>query len=1105
MRCKLRVPCLALGFLISVLLDGRVTHAQLAHLVKDLNTTSPHALGFGYMPTPVLAGINLFFTADDGGSGNELWKLDTTTGAATRVKDICPGPCSSSLIKLTTLGDLVLFEANDGVHGDELWRSDGTDAGTYLIRDFVPGSVSGYADAGFGMAVLGGKVLFPSKDPLLGSGLWSTDGTRAGTQLVAQISPKNGTILPMASGGGRLLFAGDDGVHGLEPWISDGTAVGTHLIRDLNPGSGSSLGYNASTVVSALPDGSFLFAANDGTHGVELWRTDGTDAGTVLVQDLNPGSADSSPEGFVSLGGQVYFTATTNGSGGLWSTDGTSAGTSQVASIATASSLFSNPKMTRAGNRLYFATGPFSILWTSDGTAAGTQSLNVSQTLSVSSLGNVAIVLAGGNTGNLSLWTTNGTQAGTVQVTSLGPSSCFSYPNPPSMEVNGELYFYACLASQTGGPFWKTDGTQTGTVQIQAPVRTSSFRPLYTPTLEDFLSPLGGGLFFSADDGVSGLQVWHTDGSAAGTQPASIPVSPASLARPVPLGSSRVYVDGGAWRMDADGSVTDLGVSGASTFPVQGASNQIFFAVYAGSGLYDIWKTDGTAAGTAAVPVTQIAGTPSFTGSAGSALIFTGSDGQTWRTDGTGPGTFSILQGNHPVFSPRVNVGNDLYFPSWDTSDGSPMLWRTDGTSAGTVPVKTFQGSFPYIANDLSKLTPAGNRLFFTLSDSTHGEELWVSDGTDAGTHLVKDILPGPGSSGIGYFPVPLNGLLFFTADDGTHGVELWVSDGTDAGTHLVKDIAPGAQSAGIDGLVTAGGRLFFTADDGTHGLELWTSDGTDAGTHLVKDLLPGIDSSLPFNLIAVGRHVVFTATDGVHGSEPWVSDGTDAGTFMLQDIAPGAASSGPLGYTIGASKAFFVADDGTTGAELWTVPRLALDPTFTDVPSTFWAWRFIESLVANGVTGGCGSGDFCPGAYVNRAQMAIFVLTARGTAPPPATGTRFDDVPPGYWAGPWIEELAREGVVGGCAANLYCPNNLLTRAEMAVLLTLARGENPPPATGARFGDVPSGYWAARFIEQLAADGVTSGCGGGNYCPDQPITRGEMAVFLAAAFHLPLP
>jgi hypothetical protein len=75
----------------------------------------------------------------------------------------------------------------------------------------------------------------------------------------------------------------------------------------------------------------------------------------------------------------------------------------------------------------------------------------------------------------------------------------------------------------------------------------------------------------------------------------------------------------------------------------------------------------------------------------------------------------------------------------------------------------------------------------------------------------------------------------------------------------------------------------------------------------------------------------------------------------------------------------------------------------------------------------------------------------------------------------------------------------------MAVLLTVARGENPPPATGTRFADVPASYWAARWIEQLAADGVTGGCGGGNFCPDLAVTRGEMAVFLATAFHLPLP
>ncbi len=1118
MRSKLRVPYLALGFLIVLLLGGRVANAQLAHLVKDLNTANARPVGYGYMPTPAAIGTTVFFAGDDGGSGNELWKLDTTTGTAARVKDICPGPCSSSPLWLTAFGNIVLFAANDGAHGYELWRSDGTEAGTFLLRDINPGAADG--TGGPWIDVVNGKALFSGLDPILGHGLWSTDGTRAGTQLVAQFSPGfYNEIDPLASSGTRLLFVADDGTHGREPWISDGTAAGTHLVHDVFPGAGDSLSLpRTRRSATALPDGSFVFEAYDGTHGTEVWRTDGTDAGTMLVKDINPGAADSGPEGFVLLGGKAYFTATEGSGLELWATDGTPAGTSLVASLPQEYPYLADMPMVRAGNRIYFVLtgGVATILVTSDGTAAGTTSLTTTDyiILALGSLGNSATLLAVGSGGPLRLWKTDGTQDGTVPAADVGPSACLSYPFPPEMEVNGELYFYLCQSPSgaegifsfnlRAGTFWKSDGTQDGTVEAQAPSRASSFVPRYFPTFTDFLSPLGGGLFFSADDGVSGPQDWHTDGSAAGTQPVISPTDPPPFSPPVPLGSSLIFANGEAWRMDPDGAVTDLGVPRASQ--AQPAGNQAFFAAYDSSFSYlDLWKTDGTPAGTAIVPGTS-SGSLNFLGTAGSVLIFTeGSTNNLWRSDGTGPGTFN-LSADRPTYIPAAALGNDLYFPSSDA--GVWTLWKTDGTVAGTAQVKAFSDApTSSFFTGVGWLTPAGSRLFFTVTDTSHGEELWVSDGTDAGTHLVKDILPGPGSSIGTPSPVVLNGVVFFTANDGIHGYELWVSDGTDAGTHLVKDIAPGSQSSGISYLLAAGGRLFFAADDGTHGIELWTSDGTGAGTHLVKDILPGAESSLPVNLTAVGRHVVFTATDGVHGSEPWVSDGTDAGTFLLQDVAPGAASSGPLSYAIGSSKAFFVADDGTTGAELWTVPRRALDPTFTDVPSTFWAWSFVEALAASGVTGGCGNGDFCPDALVDRAQMAVFLLAAQHVTPPPATGTLFDDVPLGYWAGPWIEELAREGVVSGCTANppFYCPERNLTRAEMAVLLTVARHENPPPATGTRFADVPADYWAARFIEQLAADGITGGCDATHYCPDQPVTRGQMAVFLATAFHLPLP
>ena len=187
------------------------------------------------------------------------------------------------------------------------------------------------------------------------------------------------------------------------------------------------------------------------------------------------------------------------------------------------------------------------------------------------------------------------------------------------------------------------------------------------------------------------------------------------------------------------------------------------------------------------------------------------------------------------------------------------------------------------------------------------------------------------------------------------------------------------------------------------------------------------------------------------------------------------------------------------------------LTSIFTDVPPTYWAWNFIERLYNAGITGGCSTAPlmYCPEATVTRAQMAIFILRGmHGSAyvPPAATGTVFADVPLGAFAADWIEQFAAEGVTAGCGGGNYCPDATITRAQMAIFLL--RGEHgsayiPPAATGAVFGDVPAGSFAADWIEQLAAEGITSGCGGGNYCPDSPVTRAEMAVFLVRAFSLP--
>jgi uncharacterized protein (DUF1800 family) len=180
----------------------------------------------------------------------------------------------------------------------------------------------------------------------------------------------------------------------------------------------------------------------------------------------------------------------------------------------------------------------------------------------------------------------------------------------------------------------------------------------------------------------------------------------------------------------------------------------------------------------------------------------------------------------------------------------------------------------------------------------------------------------------------------------------------------------------------------------------------------------------------------------------------------------------------------------------------------FTDVPQASPYHAPVETIIRDGITSGCGGGNYCPTASVTRAQMAVFLLRAgHGAAyvPPAATGTVFADVAAADFAADWIEQLYAEGVTGGCATSplRYCPTASVTRAQMAAFLLKiyhGTGYAPPAATGV-FADVPVSMPLAPWVEELARLYVTSGCGGTSYCPGNPVTRGQMAVFLAKTFH----
>jgi len=196
-----------------------------------------------------------------------------------------------------------------------------------------------------------------------------------------------------------------------------------------------------------------------------------------------------------------------------------------------------------------------------------------------------------------------------------------------------------------------------------------------------------------------------------------------------------------------------------------------------------------------------------------------------------------------------------------------------------------------------------------------------------------------------------------------------------------------------------------------------------------------------------------------------------------------------------------FATDAGSIGVSLRGVGFIAGSPSFADVLPADSVFPFVEALFTKGVTAGCGGGDFCPDNLITRAQMAVMLATAMGRFDVPPRGL-FADVPPtGFGAG-FIERLAGDHVTAGCGGGNYCPNQLVTRAQAAVLVAAASGRSPIASPTGVFADVPPGSFGAGFIERLAADGIAAGCGGGNFCPNDSISRAAMAVFVAKAFGL---
>jgi uncharacterized repeat protein (TIGR01451 family) len=782
--------------------DGSVGGARL---VTDLEVGP----GSGAWWYPVELGGAVYFAGQDAVRGEELFRTDGTAGGTALVKDVRPGPDSSFIGFMVNLGGVLVFDADDGSNGFELWRSDGTSGGTTLLKDVEPGPAGARIDY---PEKLGGVLYLPLEDDASGLELWRIDGTEAGTMRVADIEPGPGGSAPgsgfwgeewngIAALGGVLYFAATTTSQGRELWRSDGTQAGTWIVKDIVPGSAGSEPDEPVAVGSEI-----FFRACTPAEGCELWKSDGTEAGTTLVADIEPGPSHSFPAALVELGGRAYFAPAAGAADGeLWTSDGTAAGTSRVIDIEPSPGSdglpCSSSVIVRRAGRLYFGgrtDGAGCEPWVSDGTAAGTQPLLDVDPLRVDS-------------SILGL-----TDASTrVYALAAGESEALPYG------------------------LWASDGTEAGTIRLLSLARPTAIAPTSA-----------GGAFFVGDGFDEYL--WYTGGTVAGTR----------------MVTTTVFEVG----RNGGGPVTrdDL-----AFFRGRGRD---------GSGA-ELWRSDGTIFGTARVKdiVPGPGGSmPTRLVTTSLGVLFlatTAAQGrEPWLSDGTEAGTRLLADmnpgpGGTSLVLP-VERGGIVYFIGGDARLGME-LYRTDGTEAGTRLVRDVNpgpGS-AFAAGPPEAIPPVAtsDAIVFVADDGSRGAELWRSDGTEAGTALVADILAGPGSSEPRQL-VALGDVVYFSASDGVTGYELWRSDGTAIGTWQVKDIYPGWQGSNVRSMVALPDRceIAFVATDGDSGVEVWLSDGTETGTRPADDIAPGSAHANPDLLTLSGERLYLAADADGGGSAMW-------------------------------------------------------------------------------------------------------------------------------------------------------------------------------------------------------------------------------------------
>ena len=724
-------------------------------------------------------GDEVFFVANDGRTGSELWKSDGSEEGTALVADINPGPNGSLPSDLVVFGNDLFFTALDEDDEFDIWKSDGTTEGTVKVFDADAEGVYEIQQ----LTPSGERIFFTAFEFDSGYELWATDGTSSGTALVKDINLDQGISEPpreLTDVDGTLFFTSySNGYDNRELWKSNGTAIGTVLVANVDEKPLESSSPRNLTNVG----GTLYFAADDPDTGVELYKSGGTEATTVLVEDLNVGFVSSYPESLTEFGGQLFFTANDGTGRQLFKTNGTSI--TFVANTTPGASGSSAPNdLTVVGDELFFAANGGAV----PGPITASQPDFSAANSFRSNSGNFAGLVAVKTSPYQGIVTTAGVSNSFTQVQQTGTSS--------------------------DGPGWVAEGARIGDVGVGlSSIEVGDFilrdvdvpgdvsDPTWEWTIEDpaglsnieFAGFVSGNEYDEAAEAL--LFELFLNGSA--TRTSFLQVSGDDLDN---------------WFADRDANNLALSHPGGET--ITSATVRMSLRVDGGP------VTPPNAGNEALVLNASLTASGQSSGVAGREL---------YKFDGT---TASLVKdivtagSSDPV--ELTESGGKLFFTANDPLGSGRELWVSDGTTEGTVLVQDIRGGFDLYGAPLDgnprDLTNINGTLFFSVVDENNDREVWTSDGTADGTSLLKNNHTGTQDANIQQ-PVQVGSKLFFVADDGINGEAVWVVDlNSEDPPKIAADVTASARDR-LKGLAKFGNGVIVPHDS----CGIFTGDGVNA------------------------------------------------------------------------------------------------------------------------------------------------------------------------------------------------------------------------------------------------------------------------------------